>query len=95
MGKIGLNFYSLVCTVFDVESVRFSDIFWIDASSEHTVDLCLRQIAKKHKVDSTLQLKLLWSGFLVEMAGLWCLIMQMGDIMWLKCSFPLEMEGIY
>ncbi|KAM6494419.1 P-loop containing nucleoside triphosphate hydrolase protein [Amanita muscaria] len=31
----------------------FSDIFWIDASSEHTIDLCLRQIAKKHKVDST------------------------------------------
>ncbi|KAM6493280.1 P-loop containing nucleoside triphosphate hydrolase protein [Amanita muscaria] len=33
--------------------VRFSDIFWIDASSEHTVDLCLRQIAQKNKLDST------------------------------------------
>ncbi|KIL70370.1 hypothetical protein M378DRAFT_117512 [Amanita muscaria Koide BX008] len=31
----------------------FSEIFWIDASSEHTIDLCLRQIAQKHKVDST------------------------------------------
>ncbi|KIL64161.1 hypothetical protein M378DRAFT_50469, partial [Amanita muscaria Koide BX008] len=28
-------------------------IFWIDASSEHTIDLCLRQIAQKYKVDST------------------------------------------
>ncbi|KAM6492545.1 hypothetical protein JOM56_012269 [Amanita muscaria] len=31
----------------------FSDIFWIDASSEETIDLCLRQIAQKYKVDST------------------------------------------
>ncbi|KIL60249.1 hypothetical protein M378DRAFT_1064453, partial [Amanita muscaria Koide BX008] len=31
----------------------FSDIFWIDGSSEDTIDLCLRQIAQKHKVDST------------------------------------------
>ncbi|KIL65149.1 hypothetical protein M378DRAFT_38361, partial [Amanita muscaria Koide BX008] len=31
----------------------FSDIFWIDASSEHTIDLCLRQIAQKYKVDAT------------------------------------------
>ncbi|KIL53873.1 hypothetical protein M378DRAFT_1068307, partial [Amanita muscaria Koide BX008] len=34
-------------------TVRFSDIFWIDASSEHTIDLCLRQIAQKLKVNST------------------------------------------
>ncbi|KIL68621.1 hypothetical protein M378DRAFT_898467, partial [Amanita muscaria Koide BX008] len=32
----------------------FSDIYWIDASSEHTIDICLRQIAQKHKLDSTL-----------------------------------------
>ncbi|KIL54948.1 hypothetical protein M378DRAFT_1047097, partial [Amanita muscaria Koide BX008] len=31
----------------------FSDIFWIDASSEETIELCLRQIAQKYKVDST------------------------------------------
>ncbi|KIL64448.1 hypothetical protein M378DRAFT_78228, partial [Amanita muscaria Koide BX008] len=47
-----MNFCSLFCHVFDIESIRFSDIFWIDASSEHTIDLCLRQIAQKHKVNS-------------------------------------------
>ncbi|KIL64551.1 hypothetical protein M378DRAFT_578554, partial [Amanita muscaria Koide BX008] len=31
----------------------FSDIFWIDGSSEHTIDLCLRQITQKHSTDST------------------------------------------
>ncbi|KAM6504095.1 P-loop containing nucleoside triphosphate hydrolase protein, partial [Amanita muscaria] len=32
---------------------RFSDIFWIDASSVHSIDLCLRQIAQKHELGST------------------------------------------
>ncbi|KIL57057.1 hypothetical protein M378DRAFT_16498 [Amanita muscaria Koide BX008] len=31
----------------------FSDIFWVDASSEHTIELCLRQIAQKHTVDES------------------------------------------
>ncbi|KIL54805.1 hypothetical protein M378DRAFT_1051575, partial [Amanita muscaria Koide BX008] len=31
----------------------FSDIFWIDASSDHSIDLCLRQIAQKHELGST------------------------------------------
>ncbi|KIL65415.1 hypothetical protein M378DRAFT_76975, partial [Amanita muscaria Koide BX008] len=53
MRKIGLNISSLRGSVFDVSYARFSNIFWVDASSEHTIDLCLGQIAQKYKVDST------------------------------------------
>ncbi|KIL58773.1 hypothetical protein M378DRAFT_296070, partial [Amanita muscaria Koide BX008] len=51
MGGIGKT---QICLKFIEEYGEkwFSDIFWIDASSEHTIDLCLRQIAQKHKVDS-------------------------------------------
>ncbi|KAM6503313.1 hypothetical protein JOM56_000256 [Amanita muscaria] len=52
MGGIGKT---QICLKFIEQygETRFSEIFWIDASSEHTIELCLRQIAQKHKVDST------------------------------------------
>ncbi|KAM6493295.1 hypothetical protein JOM56_011429 [Amanita muscaria] len=53
MRKTGLHFCPLLGSVFDVKYARFSNIFWVDASSEHTIDLCLRQIAQKHKLDPT------------------------------------------
>ncbi|KIL64437.1 hypothetical protein M378DRAFT_586726, partial [Amanita muscaria Koide BX008] len=50
MGGIGKT---QICLKFLEQHEKwFSDIFWIDASSEHTVDLCLRQIAQEHKVHS-------------------------------------------
>ncbi|KAM6504318.1 hypothetical protein JOM56_001261 [Amanita muscaria] len=50
MGGIGKT---QICLKFIEEcGEKFSDIFWIDASSERTIDLCLRQIAQKHKVES-------------------------------------------
>ncbi|KIL63232.1 hypothetical protein M378DRAFT_80078, partial [Amanita muscaria Koide BX008] len=52
MGGIGKT---QICLKFIEQygKIWFPDIFWIDASSEHTIDLCLRQIAQKYKVDST------------------------------------------
>ncbi|KAM6489527.1 P-loop containing nucleoside triphosphate hydrolase protein [Amanita muscaria] len=53
MGGIGKT---QICLEFIEQQYRekwFSDIFWIDASSEHTIDLCLRQIAQKYKMDAT------------------------------------------
>ncbi|KIL57586.1 hypothetical protein M378DRAFT_87700, partial [Amanita muscaria Koide BX008] len=53
MGCIGKT---QICLKFIEQHERekwFSDVFWIDASSEHTIDLCLRQIGQKYKVDAT------------------------------------------
>ncbi|KIL57718.1 hypothetical protein M378DRAFT_49451, partial [Amanita muscaria Koide BX008] len=54
MGGIGKT---QICLKFIQQQYRkkwFSDIFWIDASSEHTIDLCLKQIALKYKMDAAL-----------------------------------------
>ncbi|KAM6504187.1 hypothetical protein JOM56_001130 [Amanita muscaria] len=51
MGGIGKT---QICLKFlEKHEKWFSDIFWIDASSEHTIELCLRQVAQEHKVHST------------------------------------------
>ncbi|KIL55166.1 hypothetical protein M378DRAFT_649133, partial [Amanita muscaria Koide BX008] len=53
MGGIGKT---QICLKFIQQywKIWFSDIFWIDASSEHTIDLCLKQIALKYKMDAAL-----------------------------------------
>ncbi|KAM6493363.1 hypothetical protein JOM56_011497 [Amanita muscaria] len=52
MGGIGKT---QICLKFIEEHGKkwFSDIFWVNASSEDAIDLCLRQIAQKYMVDST------------------------------------------
>ncbi|KIL60151.1 hypothetical protein M378DRAFT_48647, partial [Amanita muscaria Koide BX008] len=54
MGGIGKTQICLKFIQQQYNYVRFSDIFWIDASSEHTIDLCLKQIALKYKMDAAL-----------------------------------------